>query len=63
MRKSEAIKLFGSQAKLAKALGISRASVSEWGPEIPELRAFQIQELLAKRKGRKGRDASDGAAA
>lgn len=56
MRKSHAVRLFGSQSKLAEALGISRASVSEWGAEIPELRAFQIREILAKRKGQKGRN-------
>lgn len=42
MKKSEAIKKFGSQAKLAKALGISRQAVHKWPDEIPKMRMYQI---------------------
>lgn len=45
MKKSEAIAHFGTQTQLAKALGITHSSVSQWGEEIPELRAFQIERL------------------
>ena len=45
MKKSEAILYFGSQSKLAKALGLQRASVSKWGDEVPPLRALQLEEL------------------
>lgn len=45
MRTKDAIKRWGSAAALAKALGISRQSVHEWGPEVPELRAYQIEVL------------------
>lgn len=45
MTKEEAVKFYGSQSKLAKALGINPASVSQWGDDVPALRAFQIERL------------------
>lgn len=53
MTKSEAIAIFGSAAKVARALNISKAAVSEWGEEIPELRVYQIREILANREAEK----------
>lgn len=50
MTKDEAIKAFGSQAKLAEALGLSRAAVSLWGETVPPLRAYQIREILDRRQ-------------
>jgi len=45
MKKQEAIAFFGGAKKLAIALGVSPASVSQWGIDIPELRAYQIEKL------------------
>jgi len=45
MTRTDAINHFGSQAALAKALGIGRASVNGWGEEIPIGRQFQIEVL------------------
>ncbi|MEH6814549.1 MAG: Cro/CI family transcriptional regulator [Motiliproteus sp.] len=45
MKKLDAIKHFGSPSKLAKALDIHPASVSQWGDEIPQLRAYQLERL------------------
>ena len=45
MQKNEVLEFFGNANKAAKALGISRAAISQWGDEVPELRAFQIQQL------------------
>ncbi len=45
MKKCDAVAYFGSQVKLANALGITKSSVSQWGEEVPELRAFQIERL------------------
>lgn len=45
MEKAEAIKLFGTAAALAEALGISRSAVAQWGETVPKLREFQIREL------------------
>jgi len=45
--KPEAVKLFGSQANLARALGISTAAVSQWsqGP-IPKTQELRIRYEL-----------------
>ncbi|WP_445946938.1 Cro/CI family transcriptional regulator [Shewanella sp.] len=45
MTKDEAVKYYGSQTKLAQALKINPASVSQWGEDVPELRAYQIERL------------------
>lgn len=44
MKKSEVLKKLGSAAATARALGISQPSVSDWGDDIPELRAYQLRE-------------------
>jgi DNA-binding transcriptional regulator YdaS (Cro superfamily) len=53
VKTTDAVRLAGSAAALARALGISRAAVSKWGDEVPALRRYQIEELLAQ--GRIGR--------
>ncbi|MFC0228021.1 Cro/CI family transcriptional regulator [Serratia aquatilis] len=45
MLKEEAIKFFGSKTKLAKAAGVSQASVSRWGEIIPERRAARLADI------------------
>lgn len=45
MKKADAVAHFGTHEKLANALGISRASVSQWGEDVPELRAFQLERI------------------
>lgn len=45
MKKNDAINYFGSSIKLAKALGLNKSAVSQWGEEVPELRAFQLERL------------------
>lgn len=47
MKKTEAIEIFGSEAKLAQALNLSRSAVSQWGDTVPPLRAYQIKEIVA----------------
>lgn len=49
MTTSDAVSHFGSATKLARALGIKPAAVSQWGEYPPLLRQFQI-ELVSKRK-------------
>jgi len=44
MNKSEAVAFFGSQAALAKALGVSRSSVSEWH-DVPVGRQYQLEVM------------------
>lgn len=46
MKKTKAIELAGSKAKLARLLNVSKGAVSQWGNEIPELRALQLEKIL-----------------
>ncbi|KFC08517.1 hypothetical protein GTGU_01434 [Trabulsiella guamensis ATCC 49490] len=50
MKKTKAIELAGSKANLARLLNVSKGAVSQWGDEIPELRALQLEKLLANKK-------------
>ncbi len=45
MKKQDAISYFGTAIALAKKLGISKQSVSKWGEDIPQRRAFEIERL------------------
>lgn len=47
MTKQEAIDFFGTQQKVADALGIKQSSVAEWGEHPPEARQLQIHRLTA----------------
>ena len=48
MLKQQAIQLAGSQAKLAKLLGITRGAVWLWGEDIPVMRIYQLKVLRPK---------------
>jgi DNA-binding transcriptional regulator YdaS (Cro superfamily) len=45
MTRDEAVQHFGSQHRLAQALGIKQASVSLWGEAPPPIRQLQIEAL------------------
>lgn len=46
MLTSDALAYFdGSQAELARALGIKPPSVADWGPTVPPLRQIQLERL------------------
>lgn len=45
MRKDKVIAEYGSQAAVARALGIKQPSVSEWPDRIPELSAIKLDRL------------------
>lgn len=45
MTRDEAVQHFGSQQRLAQALGIKQASVSLWGETPPPIRQLQIEAL------------------
>lgn len=45
MNKADAVEHFGGVTKLAAALRLSKGAVSQWGDEIPLLRAYQIEKL------------------
>ena len=44
---NEAVEIFGSKSKLARALGVTPQAVTKWGDELPPLRVYQIKEILA----------------
>jgi len=50
MKTSEAIKLFGSVKALADALEITVHAIYQWGESVPELRVYQIRDILTVRK-------------
>lgn len=45
MKTVQAVKYFGSEAKLAKALNINRSAVHRWGEVVPIKRAWTIERL------------------
>lgn len=47
MTKQQAITHYGSQAALARALGVHRAAINGWGETIPIGRQFQLEVLTA----------------
>jgi DNA-binding transcriptional regulator YdaS (Cro superfamily) len=44
---NQAIKHFGTPAKMARRLGIKPQAVYQWGGQIPELRKFQVDQVIA----------------
>jgi hypothetical protein len=48
MEKSTAIRLAGSQTKLAAILGISQAAIAQWGEDVPVMRIYQLKALRLK---------------
>ncbi|AXF75406.1 MULTISPECIES: Cro/CI family transcriptional regulator [Enterobacterales] len=50
MKKSDAISVVGSKAKLARLLKVTKGAVSQWGEDLPELRALQLEKLLKTKK-------------
>lgn len=45
MTKTDAINYFGNGSRLAEALSVSRAAVSRWPEQIPELRQLQLEKI------------------
>ncbi len=49
MKTEDAIKFYGSAAKLAKVLGISRQAVDNWGDTVPRGRAYELMVITGGR--------------
>jgi hypothetical protein len=45
MRTKQAIDYYGSQAALARELGIRQQSITDWGDIVPALRQLQLEKL------------------
>jgi len=43
MRTKTVIDYYGSKSAVARALGIKRQSVIDWGATVPDLRQYQVQ--------------------
>jgi hypothetical protein len=51
MTLDQALKVFGSRNRLAKALGVRRQAVTPWAKRIPMLRQYQIRDLTGGELG------------
>ena len=49
MTYAQALKFFGTQAKLGAALGIGQSAVSLWGKEIPSRYQYQLEIISGGR--------------
>jgi DNA-binding transcriptional regulator YdaS (Cro superfamily) len=47
MKKKDAIEWYHGVKELAKALGITRFAVYQWGEDVPEKSALKIERLTA----------------
>ena len=45
MTMKQALKYFGTQAKIAEALKISQAAVAQWNETVPRLRQFELERI------------------
>lgn len=45
MLTKDAVIYFKGKSRVAAALGISAAAVSQWGEHVPQLRQYQLQSL------------------
>ncbi|MGL5225137.1 MAG: Cro/CI family transcriptional regulator [Aeromonas sp.] len=43
MKKSDAVAYFGTQAALARALGLSKGAVSMWGIYVPTNSSYRLE--------------------
>ena len=46
MKTRDVLRVFGSYAEIARALGISRQAVQSWGDDVPPLRSYQLREIM-----------------
>lgn len=51
MKKAEVVRYFGSVRATAEALRIKSPAVSQWGDDVPPLRAYQIKEIMRQNDG------------
>ena len=48
MKTIDAINSFGSIKRIAQALGLTVQAIYAWGEDVPELRAYQLRDILAR---------------
>jgi len=57
MKKSDVVAHYGTASRAAEAMGVTKASFSQWPEEMPQLRAYQVEiltggQLMAEEGGR-----------
>lgn len=45
MQKADVVLYFGSKAKVARFLGITKASITQWADDVPLLWAHRLERL------------------
>lgn len=45
MKTNDVLIYFGSKAEIGRVLGVSKSAISQWGNEVPPLRAYQIEQI------------------
>ena len=45
MRKADVVAYYGTQERVAAALGLTRQAIVAWGPVIPQGQAYKLQAL------------------
>ena len=53
MKTQDAVELFGGHKALADALGIWPQAIYKWGENVPDLRRYQIEEIVRNRAAQK----------
>lgn len=49
MRKTDVIEHFKTATAAAKAIGITKSAVSQWGEIVPEDKAYRLQEVTRRK--------------
>ena len=47
MKTEDAVRHFGTKSAIARALGITKASLTSWRERVPALRAWQLSQITA----------------
>jgi hypothetical protein len=45
MKKKDVVKYYGTQEKVATALGLTRQAIVAWGPVVPQGQAYKLQAI------------------
>jgi hypothetical protein len=56
MRTKEVVALFGGVKQMADALRIWPQAIYAWGDTVPELRQYQIKEILREREAQRAKE-------